>query len=35
MIEAVEGVLVGGVGHFCDFVGAQDVGGEVADAGLN
>ena len=33
MIEAAEGVSVAGVGHVFDLVGAQDVGGETADAG--
>ena len=33
MIEAAEDVSVAGVGHVCDLVGRQDVGGEAADAG--
>ena len=33
MVEAAEGVAVAGVAHVSDLVGAQDVGGEAADAG--
>ncbi len=33
MTEAAEGVSVAGIGHVFDLVGAQDVGGEAADAG--
>ncbi len=34
IIEAAEGVSVAGIGHVCDLVGAQDVGGDAADAPL-